>query len=348
MTDSIPYFDGHNDVLLRLAMKDGGDPVSDFLNGESAGHIDLPRARRGNMIGGLFAMFPPPLQRPDFSKGLPGEMPPMLSAEDAWKSTRRMMSIFYRIERQSKGAATICRSAGEIGEAVARQSLAMVFHIEGAEVIEEDLDMLHVLHGAGLRSLGPVWSRETIFGHGVPFKFPHSPDIGPGLTDAGKRLVRECNELKILIDLSHLNEKGFWDVAELSDSPLVASHSNVHSICNSPRNLTDKQLDAIRASNGFVGLNFATGFLRDDGKMVADTSLDWMVRHMDALIEKLGEDNVGIGSDFDGAMIPAEIKDVAGVQKLFEKLADHGYDEGLLHKIGAENWISALERIWGE
>lgn len=347
MTDSIPYFDGHNDVLLRLMMNSSDDPVTDFLEGDSEGHLDVPRARAGHMVGGLFAMFPPPHKRPDFTKGLPGSLPPMLSAEDAWISTRRMMSIFYRIARQSNGAASICHSVAEIRAAIARKSLAMVFHIEGAEVIEEDFDMLHVLYGAGLRSLGPVWSRETIFGTGVPFKFPNSPDIGPGLTDAGKRLVRECNALKVLIDLSHLNEKGFWDVADLSDAPLVATHSNVHTICNSPRNLTDKQLDAIRASNGFVGLNFATGFLREDGRMTVDTELDWMVRHMDALINKLGEDNVGIGSDFDGAMIPAAIKDVAGVQKLFAALAAHGYDEAVLRKIGADNWISALERTWG-
>lgn len=346
MTYSIPYFDGHNDVLLRLAMKAGGDPVADFLNGDGEGHIDLPRARQGNMVGGLFAMFPPPLKRPDFTKGLPGGPPPMLSADDAWKSTRKMMSIFYQIARQSNGAVSICHDAAEIRAAIAKKSLATVFHIEGAEVIEEDLDMLHVLHGAGLRSLGPVWSRETIFGHGVPFKFPNSPDTGPGLTDAGKRLVAECNALNVLIDLSHLNEKGFWDVAELSDAPLVATHSNVHSICNSARNLTDRQLDAIKASNGFVGLNFATGFLRDDGKMVADTDLEWLVRHTDALIEKLGEDNVGIGADFDGAMVPAEIKDVSGVQKLFDALATHGYDHKLLCKIGTDNWLGALERIW--
>lgn len=346
MTDSIPYFDGHNDVLLRLAMREKGDPVADFLNGDGEGHIDLPRAQKGHMVGGLFAMFPPPLKRTDFSKGVPDQPPPMLAADEAWKSTRKMMAIFYRIARESQGRVAICHDVAEIRAAIAKNALAMVFHIEGAEVIEEDLEMLHVLYGAGLRSLGPVWSRETIFGHGVPFKFPNSPDTGPGLTEAGKRLVKECNSLKVLIDLSHLNEKGFWDVDKLSDSPLIATHSNVHAISPSARNLTDKQLDAIKASNGFVGLNFATGFMRDDGKMVADTDVEWMVRHLDAMIDKLGEDNVGIGSDYDGAVVPAAIKDVAGVQVLFEALRAHGYDESLLKKIGSENWLAALDRVW--
>ena len=129
-----------------------------------------------------------------------------------------------------------------------RGSLAAVLHIEGAEAIDPELDALEVLHAAGLRSLGPVWSRPNLFGHGVPFRFPSSPDTGPGLTDAGKALVRACNELRLMLDLSHLNEAGFWDVAALSQAPLVASHSNAHALCPCSRNLTDKQLDAIRAT----------------------------------------------------------------------------------------------------
>src|SRR5690606_18759327 len=113
----------------------------------------------------------------------------------------------------------------------------------------------------------------------------------------------------------HLNEKGFRDVAAISDAPLVASHSNVHAICEHARNLTDWQLGAIRDSGGLVGLNFATGFLRPDGRMNADTGLDVMVRHIDALLEALGEEGVGLGSDFDGALIPAAIGDVSGLPR---------------------------------
>src|SRR5690606_31073650 len=124
-------------------------------------------------------------------------------------------------------------------EAMQNGAVAAIFHIEGAEAIDTDLATLDVLHAAGLRSLGIVWSRSNAFGHGVPFRFPATPDIGPGLTDAGKDLVKACNRLKILVDLSHLNEKGFRDVAAISDAPLVASHSNVHAICEHARNLTD-------------------------------------------------------------------------------------------------------------
>ena len=101
-------------------------------------------------------------------------------------------------------------------------------HLEGAEPIAADLDALYLFHDMGLRSLGPVWSRPTVFGHGVTFAYPSSPDSGPGLTDAGKDLLCVYNELGILFDLSHLNEAGFNDVAALTDAPLVATHSNAH------------------------------------------------------------------------------------------------------------------------
>src|SRR6516165_1162978 len=137
------------------------------------------------------------------------------------------------------------------------------------------------LHAAGLRSpLGPVWSRPNAFGHGVPFLCPSSPDTGPGLTDLGKELVRRCNQFRILIDLSHINERGFWDVAAISDVPLVATHSNAHALSPHSRNLTDKQLAAIRETGGLVGANLATAFLRPDGARNADASIDLVVDHL--------------------------------------------------------------------
>jgi microsomal dipeptidase-like Zn-dependent dipeptidase len=131
-----------------------------------------------------------------------------------------------------------------------------------AEAIDPNFELLDVLYAAGLRSLGPVWSRSNAFGHGVPFLCPSSPDTGPGLTDVGKELTRACNRLRILIDLSHLNERGFWDVAAISKAPLVATHSNAHALSPHSRNLTDKQLTAIGETGGMVGVNFATSYLR--------------------------------------------------------------------------------------
>lgn len=348
-----PIFDGHNDVLLRLFRKPEPDCERLFLEGEDDGHLDLPRALKGGFAGGLFAVYVPSksedvdiddlMQGSQYDVPLPSELEvtPSLSVAVA------MAAILLRIERASGGRVKVCRSAADIREAMGRGQLAAVLHIEGAEPIDADLKALDTLHAAGLRSIGPVWSRPNIFGHGVPFRFPSSPDTGPGLTEAGERLIRRCNELKIAIDLSHLNEAGFWDVARLSDAPLIATHSNAHAVCPHARNLTDRQLDAIAERRGIVGLNYAASFLRPDGQMNVQTGFDVMLRHLDHLIGRLGVEGVALGSDFDGAKIPAAIGDVAGLPDFVEAMRGHGYDEPTIRRICHENWIDVLERTWG-
>lgn len=352
MANPIPVFDGHNDVLLRLYKSSSADPVTDFLRGEDAGHIDLPKARAGGFAGGLFALYSPsprPAGATDQAANgsLSRPLPPPLPMDEARISVAGELAMLVRIERAAQGAVAICRNVAEIRGAMARGALATVLHIEGAEAIDDKLHFLDVLYAAGLRSLGPVWSRPNIFGHGVPFRFPSSPDTGDGLTAAGEDLVHVCNDLKILIDLSHLNEKGFWDVARLSKSPLVATHSNAHALCPSPRNLTDNQLAAIRDTGGMVGLNFATGFLRPDGNMRTDTDIALMVQQLDYLLDKLGEDHVGLGSDFDGAPVPQKIGSAAGLPVLFDALRAKGYSDALLARIASENWLRLLERTIG-
>lgn len=347
---NIPFFDGHNDTLLRLLDHARTDKLAMFVEGTTDGHIDLPRARSAGMVGGFFAMFPPPVKTSQSNTTNPrdyakGELPPHLEIAEALKSTNGMAALLLQLERS--GALNICRTASEIRAAIAAEKLAAIFHIEGAEAIDTDFNSFEVLYAAGLRSIGITWSRANAFGTGVPFRFPADPDIGPGLTDAGKELVRVCDMRGVLIDLSHLNAAGFRDVAAISTKPLVATHSNVHAICASTRNLVDWQLAAIRESGGVVGLNYATGFLRPDGKFDADTPIEIMVRHVDALVEALGEDGVALGSDFDGAMMPKEIGDVTGVPKLLQALLDKGYGETLIRKIALDNWLSLVERTIG-
>ena len=344
---TIPFFDGHNDTLLRLLEAPGADRERLFIEGSKDGHIDLPRATAGGMKGGFFAMFPPPLKSGAVTPpmGLDPHLPPELAIADALASTNGMASILFRLERA--GALAVCRSAAEIRAAMAQEKLAAIFHIEGAEAIDTDFRSLDVLYAAGLRSIGITWSRANAFGTGVPFRFDADPDIGPGLTDAGKELVRVCNAMGVMLDLSHLNAAGFRDVAAISTQPLVATHSNVFAICPHARNLVDWQLAAIRDSGGLVGLNFATGFLRPDGKFVADTEIEILVRHVDALVDALGEDGVALGSDFDGAMVPAVIGDVTGVQKLLRALLDKGYGSELVGKIAMGNWLGMIERVMG-
>lgn len=334
-----PIFDGHNDLLLHLhaAGDHGGDR---FISGRD-GALDLAKCRAGGFAGGFFAIWVPGTDRTG-----PGRSAPV-DADIARRVTFDMAATLLRLTRAHPDAIRLCTSAAQIDAVRTDGAIAALMHLEGAEGIGSDLGELEVLHAAGLRSLGPVWSRSNIFGHGVPFRYPSGPDIGPGLTDAGKRLVAECDRLGVLVDLSHLNEAGFWDVARISTRPLVATHSNAHAISQQSRNLTDRQLDAIRDTGGVVGLNFGCQFLRPDGQRRSDTGLDVAVRHLAHLVDRLGEQGVALGSDFDGALMPDAIGTAAGLPALVQAMADAGFGADLVHQICWGNWVDLLRRTIG-
>ncbi|WP_323717480.1 dipeptidase [Paracoccus aminovorans] len=347
----IPVFDGHNDFLQRMVAA-GPDRDRLWLQGDGTGHLDLPRMKAGGFAGGFFAIWTPSPPGPDdalaamlkkdppFALDLPPEISPAQALPHAIAQAGQLMAM------ARTGTLDICRTAAELRASIEAGRIAAILHIEGAEPIP-DLDALHVWHAMGLRSLGPVWSRPTRYGHGVPFAFPASPDTGPGLTEAGKELVGECNRLRIMLDLSHLNEKGFDDVARLSDAPLVASHSCAHAVAPSSRNLTDRQLAVIAESGGLVGLNYAVGFLHPEGRREPMHGFEIMLRHLDHLLAHLGEDGVALGSDFDGADMPVDLADAGALQALVQAMLAHGYGRELVEKIAWKNWLGVLERTWG-
>lgn len=354
-----PIFDGHNDTLLNLHLDHRGQGRS-FFERSDIGHVDLPRAREGGLAGGFFAVFTPNNRKPltkkekkeEFKgikmtkKGYKVPLPDPIRHKDALRFTTAVATRLYEIEKASDGEVEVVHTVEELRQCLADGTFAAILHIEGAEAIDTNYDALHILHAAGLRSLGLVWSRPNKFAHGVPFSFPQSPDTGPGLTKAGKGLVRTCNELGVLVDLSHLNEKGFWDVAKISDAPLVATHSNAHALCPSPRNLTDKQLEAIKETGGIIGINFHIGFLREDGRFQEKTSLTEIVRHLTYIADRIGIEHVGFGSDFDGATMPHDLVDVTGLPKLITALREAGLDDAALEKVGHQNWLRVLQKTW--
>jgi membrane dipeptidase len=271
---------------------------------------------------------------------------PPLDPAYARDTADELAAILYKIEAGSGGQTKVVRTAKDLESCLHDGVLAAVLHFEGAENLGPGPGALEDLYETGLRSLGLVWSRPNAYGQGVPFRYPASPDTGSGLTDAGRELVRECNRLGVLLDLSHLNECGFWDVAEITEAPLVATHSNAYTLCSTTRNLTDRQLDAIRDSDGMVGVNFAVGFLRKDGKDEEDTPIETVVRHVDYLVERIGVERVGFGSDFDGARVPRGIGDASGLPKLLAALRERGYDGAALKKLAHENWVRVLRTTW--
>lgn len=348
MPNHYPIIDGHNDSLMYFSPPTNA-PINTFFERLPGRQVDLPRAREGGMAAGFFAVFIEEAAAMNMVHNFDPNVEYVLPALDfveAQSAAAKMVANLFRIEATSNGQLKVVRTVADLEACLRDDVFGAVLHFEGAEQIDAHLDALEVYYQAGLRSLGIVWSRPTIFAQGVPFKFPHSPDTGPGLTDIGKELVRNCNRLGIMVDLSHLNEKGFWDVAKISDAPLVATHSNAHVFCQLPRNLTDKQLAAIKESDGMVGVNLVTMLLREDARDDANTPTETVLRHMDYLVEHLGIDRVGIGADYGDAPFPKDLPDVSAYPVLIDALQKSGYDDESLRKITHENWLRVLRKTW--
>src|SRR5258707_786917 len=352
MATPLPILDGHHDLLSRVLEAERAEQRAvgtpglsstgrSFFERSDQGHIDLPRSREGGFAGGLFSVYvsadpqAPPAAGPTLGEmdGAPIKLPRPLEFGYAQRTALAELGILHRLQRESNGQLRVVRTVDDVHACLREGAMAAVIHFEGAEPIDPHLDMLEVFYQTGLRSLGPVWSRANDFGEGVPYLYPHSPDTGPGLTDLGKDLVRACNRLGILVDVSHINEKGFWDIANLTDAPIVATHSNAHALTPSPRNLTDRQLDAIKESGGIGGVNFYVGFVPPDGGRDLDTPIARIVEHFLYLIERMGVEQVGFGADLDGAQIPNEVGDVAGLPRVVDALRAAGCDEPALNKL---------------
>jgi membrane dipeptidase len=347
----VPFIDGHNDVLLALHL--AGEGPAAFLTRRLEGHLDVERAREGGFAAGFFAVFVlPETEAEREATRIPDRKPPYahplaVAVPTEYAATEALALVELLDELVARGAVRLARSAVDVEASLDGGSMAAILHFEGAEPVEPELENLEALYERGLRSLGLVWSRPNLFAHGVAFRFPSSPDVGPGLTAAGRRLVAECNRIGILVDLSHLNERGFWDVAELSRAPLVASHSNAHALSPNSRNLTDAQLDEIGRSGGIVGITFHAGMLTEVGGVDPNVPLGRVVDHVDYVADRIGIDHVGFGSDFDGATVPAELGDASGLPRVVEALRDRGYDEEDVAKLAHGNWFRVLRQTWG-
>src|SRR6201994_3529041 len=282
-------FDGHNDALTSKTH-------ARLAAGREDGDLDLPRMRAGGMRGGIFAVFTSSPGEDTHSMvfgsvddapgGPPPDPPPgPVSYEAAASHALTVAGRLFALERA--GELTVARGIADVDAALAEGAPPVaVLHLEGAEAIDPGLEALPAWYAMGLRSLGPVWSRANDFATGVQFVMPSSPDIGPGLTDAGVALVKACAELGILVDLSHLNEKGFWDVAGLEPGALGASHSRAPALAAASRNLPAAKMDASARTGGLVGIVFPPSFVRADFADDPDTPIAAIAEHARYVAER--------------------------------------------------------------
>jgi len=346
-------FDGHNDILHKIYSSSNPLDSRSFLV-DGTGHLDYPRALQGEFWGGFFAVYsdnppevPEAAERIIYTEnGFHVPLPPALPFEYAHRAALEMIQLMKQIEQDSLGGLQIVTSGEDLRYCLKERVMAAVLHLEGAEPLLPDLSNLEEYYDLGMRSLGITWSRPNAFGRGVPFAYPGHPDSGPGLTGPGKQLVEACNQLGILIDLAHLNEKGFWDVAALSSAPLVSTHTAAHALSPKARNLTDDQLRAIGESGGVVGVIFSINDLDGGPRPKEDAPISVIIQHMQYIADLIGPDHVAFGSDFDGTRIPSSLGDVTGYQKLVVLLEKAGFSSQELEKICWQNWIRALEETW--
>ena len=206
--------------------------------------------------------------------------------------------------------------------------------LEGGESIT-DLDALYKFYNEGVRLIALTWNYSNHIAGGT------LDDENKGLTLFGKKVIGEMNRLGIIPDVSHLNDKSFWDVIEESKKPVIASHSNSRKICKNPRNLTDEQFLAIKNKGGFVGINLYPPFLCEG----IDAGISDIIAHIEHFLSLGGEDNIGIGADMDGVdKLPRDFSGYWDVCKIFEELLRLGVREDVVNKISHTN----MERILQE
>jgi membrane dipeptidase len=323
----VGIIDGHQDVLYALENEN-----RDFFVRSDKGQVDLPRLLDGGVRAALFAMY--------------------LDADCLSYAADRCLEMrdeLRKLLERGSDEMRLVTTVDDLLRANSEGKFAVILHLEGAESIGEDMEMLHTLYDMGLRTLGITWSRSNIFAEGVG-----NDNRDHGLSEAGIKLVQECNRIGVVLDVSHINEEGFWDVIKYSKKPVVATHSNAKALGPSQRNLSDEQIQAIAKGGGTIGINFYAGFLRADmsedsegEKPGANTPPSLIIDHIDHIVKLVGIDHVAFGSDYDGSIIPpAGLDDVSKFPIVIQALRDHGYSEEDIRKISSGNLIRVFQQTW--
>lgn len=332
-----PIFDGHEDFITQVRQRRPGDrsmaaflgkAKRDLLSRGEYGHVDLPRAMEGG-LGGCFTSI--------FLTNERAEMAPVAYAMDE-------LNDLFQLADRSAGRWRVCRTADEVRAAWAADAFASVIMFEGADPISASLRELRVFYEAGLRCLAPTWSRSTVFAHGVAFagSLPET-----GLTAAGFELIEACNALGIVLDVSHINPAGFWDMIESSRDPILATHSSVKAISPHVRNLDDEQIRAIAEKGGTIGINFSTTFIDPAMNHESDPTLETLVDHFVHIIELVGDSHVSFGTDFDGTDVPSAVPDASALPVVCRALQAKGYGEDALERVCHGNFLRVLEAVTG-
>lgn len=306
--------DGHCDTLTAAPGQN-----RDIGRLSRHGQLDLPRMVAGGVNVQFFAAFISPRFK-----------------DWALKKCLQYIDDFYMLMEKHKEAVEPAFNAGEIRKITAAGKIAALLSVEGGEALSGDLAVLRMLYRLGVRSITLTWNGRNELGDGVG-----EGDSAGGLSQYGRTVVSEMNRLGMLVDVSHLSEKGFWDVAGVSGQPFAATHANCYALCKHPRNLTDAQIEHLAKTGGVVGLSFVPAFVHP-----AKPDLNSLIRHIDHIASRFGTQCIGLGSDFDGMddYLPG-LEDAGCIPRLAEELLARGYSYDHVSDIMGGNWMRLLESV---
>ncbi|HEY8347777.1 MAG TPA: dipeptidase [Symbiobacteriaceae bacterium] len=311
-----PVIDGHADSILQVI-----EGKRTLTERSDLGHLDWPRAKEAGLSCTVQALWTDPVYYPVASRRA-GEM---------------LDALLAQVER-APDVVGLARSAAEIEQLRAQGRIAVLINIEGAEAIQGSLALLRNFYRLGVRMMGLVWNHRNEVADGVA-----EEEADGGLTRFGREVVREMNRLGMVIDLAHMTPRGFYQVLELSDKPVLFTHGNCRALWDHPRNLTDEQIKALAQHGGVMGISFVSSFMNEK-----TASLTTVADHIDHVVQLLGSaDHVGYGSDFDGSTPPPGLEDVTRLPALTAELLRRGYTETDMAKILGGNYLRVFRQVLG-
>ena len=300
------FFDLHCDTAYECRCVLGGRNIK-----EGAHHLSLERGKNLDSWHQIFAIF----------------MPDEFRGADAVRHYETVRDYIFRQEELFPDRFIVCRDRESFLSAEQKGVCGAIMSVEGGSAAAGSLERIRSMYDDGVRLMTLTWNAENELGCGV------WADRKGGLTDFGRSAVALMNELSMAVDVSHLSDEGFYDVAEISASPFVASHSCARRLCGHRRNLTDEMFSVINERGGLVGINFSRGFLCED----SNTKIDDIIRHTEHFLSLGGEKTVCLGSDFDGTDMPDDVSGVESMEKLYELFLRYNYSEDTVRDIFWDN-----------
>ncbi len=295
------FFDLHCDTLTK-AFQENKELYENDL------HISLKRARKYDNYIECFAVW----------------IPDEIRGDAAMNLFNRAYKKLVLEQKSNANNFLICKDANDIENFVkSKNKCGAILTVEGGAVLGGKLENIKCLREKGVRVMTLTWNGSCEIGDGVGVTNPN------GLSEFGKKAVKEMEKCGIIVDVSHASERLFYDVCEISEKPLIATHSNSKQICNHRRNLTDEQFRIIAERGGIVGINFCKDFLSEK----KSPNLDDIIKHAEHFLELGGENSIAIGSDFDGCDVPDEIAGIEYIENLYEYFLKKNYNQNIIDKV---------------